>query len=111
MTKGAHTAYTAAPVGPNGVCGAPMNVGAAGIYAGTLTNRLTQQENPVIAIIAENGDGRMSGQDGTYYRLNVATSGNNVSGSLCRLLPGGQFSERHPIDFRLRVRRGRASRA
>ncbi len=58
-----------------------MNVGAPGIYAGTMTNKVTQQENPVIAIIAETGDGRMSGQDGTYYRLSVATAGSNVSGS------------------------------
>jgi len=64
-----------------GSCFAPVSVGADGIYEGTLTNTATQQENPVVAIIADNGDGRMSAQDGTYYRLTVATSGNSVSGS------------------------------
>jgi hypothetical protein len=83
----AHAASTASttPTAPTGSsnagCGAPINVGADGIYEGTLTNKATLQENPVVAIIADNGDGRMSGQDGTYYRLNVNTSGNNVAGS------------------------------
>jgi hypothetical protein len=84
----ASAAHTAASYG---ACGAPMNVGADGIYAGTLTNKATQQEEPVVAIIAENGDGRMSGQDGTYYRLNVNTSGNNVSGSFAGYSQGVTF--------------------
>ena len=46
-----------------------------GIYEGTV------QGTPVISIIAENGDGRISGQDGTYYHLNVATQANSVSGN------------------------------
>jgi hypothetical protein len=66
-------------VGAYSSCAAP--VGVDGVYEGTLTNSATQQETPVIAIIDENGDGSMAGQDGTYYRLNVAQAANNVSGS------------------------------
>jgi len=70
----------AAPAAPGpAACAAPA--GADGYYEGTLTDASTQSENPVVAIIAENGDGRMSGQNGAYYHLNVAESGINVSGS------------------------------
>ncbi len=67
--------------GSGGACQAPPGVDPSGIYQGTLTNKVTQQETPVIAIFAENGDARMSGQDGTYYHLNVSTSGAQLSGS------------------------------
>src|SRR5579863_6836915 len=62
-------------------CPVPANVGADGIYEGTLTDRTTQQGDAVVAIIADNGDGRMSAQDGSYYRLTVSTTGTQVSGS------------------------------
>lgn len=88
---------SAAPVSsPAPVCGAP--VGADGIYEGTLTNQATQQENPVIAIIAENGDGRMSAQDGTYYRLNVAQSSNDVSGSFYGYSQSAKFPNGNQSD-------------
>jgi|GEM_PF-3010725 len=69
----------------------PPSVGADGIYEGTLTDQATQQVTPVVAIIADNGDGRMSGQDGTYYRLSVATSGTTVSGSFSGYSQGVNF--------------------
>jgi hypothetical protein len=46
-----------------------------------LADKATQQETSVVAIIAANGNGRMSGEDGTYYRFNIGPSGNNLSGS------------------------------
>ena len=61
-------------------CASPGNV-AAGIYAGTLTDGITHQVDPVVVIIAENGDGVLSGQDGVYYRLSVSTWDNSASGS------------------------------
>lgn len=67
--------------GSNGACGsygscAPAPVpSAGGVYEGIV------QGIPVVAIIADNGDGRISAQDGTYYHLNVATQGADVSGS------------------------------
>ncbi len=67
--------------GSYGACQPPRGVDPSGIYQGTVTNTATQQETPVIAIIAENGDARMSGADGTYYRLNVGTTGSQLSGS------------------------------
>jgi hypothetical protein len=71
-------------------CAAP-NLGADGIYEGTLTDQATRQVTPVVAIIADNGDGRISGQDGTYYRLTVATSGYNVSGDFSGYSQGVTF--------------------
>ena len=67
--------------GSNGACGSYGSCAAApvpsagGVYEGTV------QGTPVVAIIAENGDGRISAQDGTYYHLTVATQGADVSGS------------------------------
>jgi hypothetical protein len=85
---------TAAPMsGTNSACAPPGN-GAAGIYEGTLTDEVTRKVNPVVVIIAENGDGVTSGQDGAYYRLSVSTWGNNLSGSFSAysqepILPNG----------------------
>lgn len=67
--------------GSYGACQPAPGIDPSGVYQGTVTNKATQQETPVIAIIAENGDARMSGQDGTYYRLNVGTSAAQLSGS------------------------------
>jgi hypothetical protein len=61
------------------------------MYEGTLTDQATKQVTPVVAIIADNGDGRISAQDGTYYRLTVATSGYNVSGSFSGYSQGVTF--------------------
>ena len=74
----------------SGLCAAPLR--ADGIYEGMLTDEVTRQQVPVIAIIAENGDGRMSGEDGTYYyRLNVAESSNGLSGSFHGYSEAGHF--------------------
>jgi hypothetical protein len=72
------------------VCAAP-NISGPGYYEGTLSSQGSPQTNPVVAIIADNGDGAMSGQDGTYYRLNVSPSGNNVSGTFYSLSQGANF--------------------
>jgi|SRR5579863_6684508 len=72
-------------------CSAPPSLGADGIYEGTLTDQATHRVTPIVAIIADNGDGHMSGQDGTYYRLTVATSGSNVSGDFSGYSHGASF--------------------
>lgn len=57
------------------------NFGAdpSGVYEGTLTDNVTNNPTNVTAIIDENGQGRMAGQNGTYYLLNgISTSGDNV---------------------------------
>ena len=77
--------------GSYGACGPPPIIGGAGYYEGTLTSQGAAQATPVIAIIADNGDGAMSGQNGTYYRLNVGLSGNNVSGGYYGLSQGVNF--------------------
>lgn len=79
------------PVGYAPFCGAPAAQGADGIYAGTLTNQATQQGNAVFAIIAETGDGRVSSQDGTYYRLSLGEVGYNVTGSFTGYSSGVSF--------------------
>jgi hypothetical protein len=66
--------------GSYGSCGALLP-GPDGIYEGPSTNSTSSQSTPVIALIAENGQGRISTADGNYYRLNVGTSGNNLDGS------------------------------
>lgn len=77
---GGSSSGSCAYYGSSGSC-APANADPAGVFEGTLTDNTTQQEIPIVAIIDENGYGRMSGQDGTYYRINVGTAGNSVSGS------------------------------
>ena len=73
------------------VCGAPPAQGADGIYEGTLTNPGAQQGNSVFAIIAETGDGRVSSQDGTYYRLSLAEAGYSVRGTFSGYSTGVSF--------------------
>src|SRR5579863_8287757 len=53
----------------------------AGMYAGSLRESPASQGQTVISIIAENGDGRMSGGNDTYYRLKVDTAHGNLSGT------------------------------
>lgn len=82
--------------GSGGGCVA-QNLDPAGVYEGSLSNSTTQQGAPVIVIIAENGDGRMASQDGSYYHLNVSAVGNNVTGtftgfSQAGTLPNGSHS-------------------
>lgn len=75
--------------GSYGSCAAPI-ITADGYYEGTLTTK-GAPPIPVVAIIADNGDGAISGQNGTYYRLNVSLPGNNVKGTYFGLSEGVDF--------------------
>ena len=66
--------------GSYGSCGGGF-VGADGLYEGSLTGASSPNGIPVVAIVAENGEGRISGADGSYYRLSVGTTGANLNGS------------------------------
>ncbi len=77
--------------GSSAVCAPPANIGAPGYYEGNLTGQGAPQATPVVAIIADNGDGAISGQDGTYYRLNVSLMGNNATGTYYGLSQGANF--------------------
>lgn len=72
-SSGGYGSYSCAPN--------PGNADPSGIYEGTLTDPATQTQTPVIALIAETGEGRVSGADGTYYRINVGTMGSGINGS------------------------------
>ncbi len=74
--------------GSYGGCTAPVITGD-GYYEGTLTSQ--GQSSPVVAIIADNGDGAIAGQDGTYYRLNVSLPGNSVTGTYYGLSTSTDF--------------------
>ncbi len=72
--------------GSCGTCGpVPAYLSVGGVYEGAIG------ATPVIAIVAENGDGRISGQDGTYYHLTVATQANNVAGNYFAYTSGTAF--------------------
>jgi len=75
--------------GSAGSCAGGQNLGPAGVYEGSIIDAAAQQGAPVVAIIAENGDGRMMSQDGTYYRLNVGAIGSNLTGTFIGLSQGG----------------------
>lgn len=77
--------------GYSGVCGPVINVSADGYYEGTLNSPGAPQGNPVVSIIADNGDGAISAQDGTYYRLNVSLPGNTMSGTFYGISQGASF--------------------
>lgn len=76
--------------GSSGGCAGPIITGD-GYYEGTLTSQGNSQPTPVVAIIADNGDGAIAGQDGTYYRLNVSLPRNNVTGTYFALSQGPNF--------------------
>ena len=90
--RNANAATPAPGSGSYSACAPPGN-GAAGIYEGTLTDESTQNVNPVVLIIAENGDGMMSGQDGAYYHLSLGTSGNDISGSFSAYSAGSSLPD------------------
>lgn len=73
------------------VCPGGFGVGADGIYEGTLSTGTSQPENPVFAIIDVNGDGRISAQDGTYYRLTLSAVSTSVSGTFTGFSQGVSF--------------------
>ena len=91
-SKAAGPSSRSSQLAPASVCGAPAQ-GADGIYEGTLTNQGAQQGNSVFAIIAETGDGRVSSQDGTYYRLSLAEVGSSVTGSFTGYSTGVSFPD------------------
>jgi hypothetical protein len=72
-------------------CAPPGNITVDGYYEGTLSSQGAAQATPVVAIIADNGDGAMSGQNGTYYRLNVSLAGNSASGTFYGLSQEANF--------------------
>jgi hypothetical protein len=72
-------------------CAPPGNITVDGYYEGTLSSQGAAQGNAVVAIIADNGDGVMSGQNGTYYRLNVNLAGNSALGTYYALSQGASF--------------------
>jgi len=76
--------------GSYGGCAAPIITGD-GYYEGTVTSQGNSPPTPVVAIIAANGDGTISGQDGSYYRLNVSLPGNQVTGTYFGLSEGAAF--------------------
>jgi hypothetical protein len=77
--------------GSSAGCAPPVSITGDGYYEGILTSQGAPQANPVVAIIADNGDGAISGQDGTYYRLNVSLPGNNVTGTFYGISQGTPF--------------------
>lgn len=77
--------------GSSGGCYAAPIITGDGYYEGTLTSQGNAQPTPVVAIIADNGDGAIAGQDGTYYRLNVSLPRNNVTGTYFALSQGPKF--------------------
>jgi len=66
--------------GSYGSCG-PLYPGPDGIYEDAVKPSTTGPGSPVVAIIADDGQGRVATQDGRYYRLNVRASGNSLGGS------------------------------
>lgn len=80
--------------GSSGSCGSagsacpPPIVIGPGYYQGTLTAQGGTSSSPVVAIIADNGDGVMSADDGSYYRFNVGFSGDTITGTYIGLAPG-----------------------
>jgi hypothetical protein len=65
-----------------------------GYYQGTLTPQGGSQSTPVVAIIADNGDGAMSTQDGAYYRFNLGFTATTVSGTYFGLSPGAAGTQK-----------------
>ncbi len=92
-----HIAQGTRPAEAN-VCSDPNPNPAAGIFEGTLSDKASQQQTPVVAIIAEDGEGRVSAQDGTFYRLNVFNSGYNSSGSFEAFSQGLLFANGQPTS-------------
>lgn len=77
--------------GSYGGCAGPISFTGDGYYEGTLTGQGNAQPTPVVAIIADNGDGAISGQDGSYYRLNVTLPQNKVTGTYIGISQGANF--------------------
>lgn len=83
--------------GSAGSCAPGQILSPAGVYEGSLSDAASQSTMPVVAIVAENGEGRMTSQDGNYYRLSIGTVANNLTGtfagySVAGTLPNGGHS-------------------
>ena len=65
----------------------------SGIYEGSLTDTVTQQTTPAVAVIDENGDGRMTTGSGTYYSFGVNTSGYNLYGNVLAFPGNGSTAQ------------------
>ena len=63
-----------------GSCGYGYAV-APGYYTGSIRSTTYPQGTPVVALIAENGQGRIGSADGSYYRITLHPSGNTLNGS------------------------------
>ena len=96
--------------GGGGSCGSagstcpPASVVGPGYYQGTLTPQ-GGSSTPVVAIIADNSDGVISAQDGTYYRLNVGFSATTISGTYVGLSPGTGGTQKTPVRYPGKARR------
>ena len=77
--------------GSSAACAPAVIVTGDGYYEGTLASQGGAQATPVVAIIADNGDGAISDQNGTYYRLNVSLPQNDVSGTFYGISQGVNF--------------------
>jgi hypothetical protein len=77
--------------GSVGGCGGPPVITADGYYEGSISAPGNAASVPVVAIIADNGDGAIAGQDGTYYRLNVSLPNNTLTGSYIGISDGANF--------------------
>jgi hypothetical protein len=71
--------------------------GGAGIYEGTLTAS-HKHAIPVVALVPESGPTLLSAQDGSFYRLNVATSAGVASGSYRAFSMTGGLPNGSPSD-------------
>ena len=76
--------------GSSGGCVAGPIITGDGYYEGSLSSAGTTV--PVVAVIADNGDGAIVAQDGTYYRLSVSLPRNEVTGTYFALSQALPFS-------------------
>jgi hypothetical protein len=81
LMVGCGGAYSSGSLGSCGGCSFAQNADPAGVYEGSLSSATFPQGSPVVAIIAENGEGRMSVGGDAYYRLSVATAVDHLTGS------------------------------
>lgn len=72
-------------------CGSYACDPAYGVYLGGVSNGATTHDTPAFAIVDKNGDARMSGQNGTYYRMNLSAAGTNLQGALEGWSDTGEF--------------------
>lgn len=74
------------------------NADPSGVYEGNAVDSATNISTPVVAIIDENGNGALSGQDGSYYDMSLTTSGNSLGGSFNAFSSGSSTMTPGPIS-------------